>query len=468
MPNTLNANGLTIKTRAEITTSLEAAYRSIYGSDINIDPDTPDGQKIQIFAQEIIDNLELLKSIYTSFDPDQAIGKVLNQRVAFNGISRRGGTFSETSIEIVTDRALNLDGLDQTSSPIYTVSDNDNNQWQLLNSQNIAAAGTYTFTFRAAVSGEVLATPNTIVNADTIVLGVTSINNPNVQSVIGIDEEKDVQLKERRRVSTSISNQGYIDGLKALLRNTEGVSFAEVYENNTSSTDSDGTPSHTIWVIVEGNYQDEDIADAIYRKRGAGSGMRGSVSFIVDQEDGSQFVINWDVVDVVEIFIEAELEGIGVDLNIDDYEQIIEEIPNQYIPQVFEQVNSNRLSSIIQSINSSALIESAGFSTSQDGPFPNILFPSDKTKRFTIPESNISLLPMLIEPMTPSVSQEEVMKFNAAGGFKPYSWAIPTNNSGGSVDAQGEYTAGTSDGTDTIRVTDDEGNFAETTVTVTS
>ena len=80
MPNSISSTGLTVKTRAEIiaeilngTANYPGLY-SIYGPNINVDPNSPDGQLINLVAQVAVDTEEFLQQIYNSFDPDQAIG----------------------------------------------------------------------------------------------------------------------------------------------------------------------------------------------------------------------------------------------------------------------------------------------------------------------------------------------------------------------------------------------------------
>ena len=53
----LDANGLTIDSLEEIITALEDGYKVIYGNDINVASNTPDGQQINISAQNIFDLL---------------------------------------------------------------------------------------------------------------------------------------------------------------------------------------------------------------------------------------------------------------------------------------------------------------------------------------------------------------------------------------------------------------------------
>ncbi|MDQ4121319.1 MAG: carboxypeptidase regulatory-like domain-containing protein [Acidobacteriota bacterium] len=72
-----------------------------------------------------------------------------------------------------------------------------------------------------------------------------------------------------------------------------------------------------------------------------------------------------------------------------------------------------------------------------------------------------------IAPALRTVFINNQVSFSAVNGIAPFVFSLVANNSGGSIDAQtGAYTAGANAGTDTIRVTDANNNFAEATVTV--
>ena len=376
MANKIDENGLEVNTKAELLAIFEDGFKAIYGADTNFDQDTPDGQMINLYVQSVLDTSDFLKQIYNSFDPDNAIGKVLDQRVSVNGIQRQGGTFSRTPITITTTQPLTLYGLDQDVEQIYTVSDEQNNEWQLLESVVIGASGTNSYLFQAAIAGQVLTTPNTIVRPVTVVLGVDSVNNPTVQSLIGTDEESDYALRIRRQQSVSLASQGFLTSTLAALKNVEGVVSAVVYENNSGATDADGIPSHSIWAIVSGNYSDEDVANAIYQKRNAGCGMYGDVDYTITQIDTTPFIVNWDVVETSEIFIEINLESING--GVIDYDGIRSQIPIQYIPDVYETVNTNVLAGIVDSVDPNALMVTSGFSNVLAGPYTNTLSPATK------------------------------------------------------------------------------------------
>jgi len=393
MPNQVTAAGLQTKTISEIVAFLTAALKTIYGADINVEPDSPDGQLINIIAQLAVDNLEFQTQIYNTFDPDQAPGVILDQRVALNGIQRLGGTYTLTPITIVTDRALSLAGLDsEIDNPDgtgYTVQDDEGNKFILASSQVIPSAGTYSYSFRAQNPGAVETVPNTITTPVTIILGVVSVNNPSIYSVLGINQETDAALRIRRQRSVAISAMGYLQSLLAALLNINEVVSAFVYENVTGSVDADLIPGHSIWVIVEGG-SDAEVAQAIYSKRNAGCGMKGDEEVIVTQIDGSPFLIKFDRVVNETLYIEFDAESIDGIGTIDPV-YIADQIVLRLVPGVFDRVNINELATIVQEIDPNCLVTNAGFSTSGGGPFTGTLQPTAKNKRFSISAVNIDI-----------------------------------------------------------------------------
>lgn len=295
--STLDENGLTIDTLQQIITALEDGYKLIYGNDIVIDSDSPDGQLINLYAQSVRDVLEVIQQVNSGFDIEQAIGVVLDQRVALLGISRQGATFTQQQIEITVDRSLTLEGLDADANDPegtgYTVADDTGTEFILIDTVNIPSASTNLLTFRAKDLGSITTLPNTITNPITVVIGVTGINNPSGALEVGLDGELDATLRLRSTKSTANRSEGFIDGLTGTLLNVTGVTDARVYENFTSVIDSNGIPAHGIWVICEGG-ANTDIADEIYTAKNAGCDMRGSVAVDISTINGSVFTARFD------------------------------------------------------------------------------------------------------------------------------------------------------------------------------
>lgn len=296
MPSILDANGLQVSTSQEIRDNLEIGLRAIYGQDINLDQNSPNGQEVGITTQLVTDLLELLAQVNNSFDPDRAIGRLLDERVVINNIERFGATYTTINIDITVDRTVTLQGLDgnynDPNASAYTVQDNAGNQFILADTSTITA-GTHSLTFRARNIGQVETTIGTINNPVTIVLGVTGINNPSAAVTVGQNEETDAQLRVRRQRSVANSANGYLNGLLGLILSLDGVTDARLYENFTDVTDTNGIPPHAIWAVVEGG-ANIDIANAIYERKSYGCNMKGAIEVPIETASGQQFIAKFD------------------------------------------------------------------------------------------------------------------------------------------------------------------------------
>lgn len=314
MSNFVDENGLTTQTLDEITTEITEGLKGVYGQDINVNPNSPDAQQINIYAQSKIDQLDLSRDVYNSFSPTLAQGRVLDERCAINGVKRQGATRTTVEVDITTDRNVTLQGINQSTSP-FTVADTTGNNFVLVDTVSLET-GLFTLLFQAQDEGAVEVQIGTITEIVTITLGVLSANNPNNAITQGVDQETDFQLRERRKKSVSLPSQGYLEGILAALLTVDDVTDAQVFENNTSATDSNGIPPHSLWCIVENGLND-DIARQIYIKRSAGSGMKGDVQVGIPQSNGFDFQVFFDRPENVDLYIKATINSIDPAHQID-------------------------------------------------------------------------------------------------------------------------------------------------------
>lgn len=309
MTDVIDSNGLQVSSNTELVSQLTTSFQSIYGNDINVDQNSPDGQMINIFAQGGTDIRELLVQLYNSFDPDNCSGRLLDERCALNNVFRKAGTFTTVLITLVTDRSVTLQGVDANyndpSATGYTIQDNAGNQFVLVNTQTFAA-GTHTALFRAKEIGAVETSIGTITTPVTIVLGVVSVNNP-VSATTGENEETDAELKIRRRQSVSISSSGYLNGILASVLQLDGVTDAAAYENYTNETDANGTPAHCLWLVVEGGSA-ADIAEVLYKKKPAGTNMRGDITYNITTVSRQTFTAAWDEPTAAPLYIKFNIQ----------------------------------------------------------------------------------------------------------------------------------------------------------------
>lgn len=387
MPNSFDSYGLQTLTQSEIVEQLTTDFKEIYGEDINVDSNSPDGQLINIFAQILMDQYELLSQVYTSFDPDQAVGVVLDQRCAINGIQRKAGTYTYVMLDVTVDRSVTLPGLDENSAEdSYIVSDNEGNQFVLANTENLTA-GTTSMRFRAMNIGKVEVLPNTITTPVTIILGVTAINNPSGASEEGSNEETDAELRERRKRSVSISNQGYVDGLYSALANIPDVTAVSVYQNRGSSTDADGIPGHSIWVVIAGG-SDEEIGEVMNYKVAGGVGMKGTQSVNVAQADGSVATYYFDRPTSETLYVQLDITPLDGQVIVPD--DIKSSLVNgmKFAPN--ETVDSSAIICYIKSIQENVALTCQ---VSTDGTtWETVVTPTTKDKFFEMTSDSITIV----------------------------------------------------------------------------
>lgn len=316
MPNTFDENGLTVKTVDEIRTDLEDGFKAAYGDDINVEQNSPDGQMIGVMAQTAADILELLVQVYQSMSIEAAFGKTLDQRVALNGLLRKGGNYTQTPIVITVDRALSLTGLasvwDAPTAATYTLRDTDGKLWYLIGDQASVGAGTINATLRSAEVGAVDVLPNTITSQETPILGVTAVNNPTITGTqTGTAEESDGDLRVRHGRMFYLASIGPAEAVQAAVLAVPEVIDCLVLENHTAAP-VDGVPAYGIWVIVnQGAATDEDVGTSIYRKKSPGCDMEGAVTYdIVRTVAGVPYTvvtIQWDLAVVEDLYVQFGL-----------------------------------------------------------------------------------------------------------------------------------------------------------------
>ena len=304
-----STTGLTIQTYQEIFDGLAADYRAIYGPDINLAADSPDGQRVGIEAKARLDLQTFALNLYNQFDPDLASGESLNKILKLAGITRGIPARSQVDETITTDRVLTL-------PKGYTVLDDLDQSW--ITTEELAlVAGANTVTLVAENFGAVAADAGTITNPADIILGVVSVTNA-LAATPGRDEETDPEVRVRRNrslVSPATSSTG---GLFTALGDLTGVTDLAVYENDQDTTDVTlNIAPHTLWCIVEGG-EVADIVEAIAKNKTGGCGLKGTVTGTYTEErfkpDGTPFYIPHDMAfdrpTGVPLFATLTVEGI--------------------------------------------------------------------------------------------------------------------------------------------------------------
>lgn len=321
--NYIGTNGLVTQSLDQILNDeqygLKTIYKGIYGQSINLEQNSPDGQWLNVLAQEKKDSLDLAATIYNNLDPDRVVGIPQQILYKLNGLTINAYTYSFVYITVVTNESLTLQGLDENIESAegvgYTVKDANGNRWILAETQ-ILAAGSHSLSFRAAELGAITALPNTINVMETVIKGVVSVNNPAANYLTGNQGETSAQFRRRRNRAMSAPSQGFLDSIESQALNTSDITQCKAYDNKNNSTDANGIPAHGVWVIVEGGTSSE-IGNIIYNNVPPGIPMKGAQSAVITKQNGKTETVYYDLASPATLYIKATLQAFDGTLDTD-------------------------------------------------------------------------------------------------------------------------------------------------------
>lgn len=391
MPNQLSPNGLQVNTLAEILSELEQSFKDIYGQNIVLDQNSPDAQLLNIFAQMMVSYGELLRDINAGFDPDQATGVILDQRVKLNGISRRQGSYTTVTVNLLFSGSATIKGLDlYPIDECFQVSDSTGNIAVASVTTTGVLGDTKSVVFRAKEYGELVFPEGSIVKINTTVNNVSlssPSNNATIPADVGKDEESDTELRIRRNiVSKRKVAFGTVDSLQTMLANLNGITYANVLENDTDS-EFIGIPAHGIWVILKGVAESNQvIADTIYNYRVLGTPMKGSITQNITRPNGDTFIAKWDMASVKNVYCRVNCFIYNQSL---DANAIKNRITEDVTPQVGKVLETTSIANILIKNFDNIIIEN--LQISEDGvSWVSYIEPSPD-KYLRIPEANITV-----------------------------------------------------------------------------
>lgn len=387
--NYIGINGLVTQSLEEIKEDLITKFKSIYGQDINVEQNSPDGQWINILAQEKKDILDLFTTFYNNLDPDRVVGIPQQILYKLNGLSIKTYTYSYVYINVTTTESVTLQGLDDDIENLdgsgYTVKDTNGNRWILASTTDLTA-GKHLLNFRSADLGSITALPNTISIMETVLKGVAEVNNPANNYITGNSGETTAEFRLRRNQSMAVPSQGFDESTQSQMLTLETVKECKVYDNRSNEV-VNGIPAHGVWVIVRGGLPQE-IGRIIYNNLPPGIPMKGNEQVIIQKINGDLEIIYYDIAKPTNLYVRATIKNF-TDSDIDeDYlkQQLAE---SEY--QIAEQAESALLlGSLKQNLGDTGTPYDVEISIDNDN-WVEYVSPSGLDEYFVITPENITL-----------------------------------------------------------------------------
>lgn len=297
---TILPSGITSPSYNDILQSLIAQYKSIYGSDVSLNPGDQDFQWIAIRALAQFDTNQAFISTYNIFMPTFAQGTGLSNLVKINGLKRLIASASTATVTVT--------GTVGTQIVNGVAQDVNGNLWNLPVQVIIPLAGSIDVQASCQTLGAIGASANTINKIFNPQLGWQTVNNA-LGAIQGAPIETDAALRQRQTISVSLPAQTPLQSISAAIAQVAGVTESIVYENPTNATDSNGLPPHSISAVVAGGAS-LDIATVIERTKSLGTGTFGSTSVVVIDPVGLPITINYYILVQTPIFVSLTIKAL--------------------------------------------------------------------------------------------------------------------------------------------------------------
>ena len=309
----------------------------------NLDPDSPDGQRIGIDAELLANLDEAVVGSYRSKDPDSATGEALRDIGKISGVPIRDATYSIAPVTLSGQSGSAIPAGSQIRSRI------DNTLWLTTSVIVIGVGQTGTGFAICTTPGRILAGPGELTKIGTPFGGWSAVTNG--EAAAGEDAERDEDFRKRRNDSVARPGSNMRDNMLANIASVTGVTDVKVLENSSDSPfDIDGVPYTGIAVIVNGG-SDADIGLAMYQKHNPGTpmlprysaktdtwidapGANGVKVDVVSPVTGNKAVMTFQRASGLPIFVAMAIQQVG-DLPSDIDDQIKQAIVSDSTRSLF-------------------------------------------------------------------------------------------------------------------------------------
>lgn len=266
-------------TYAELLDALEYKARELFGSKANLTVRSPLGVFLRIFAWVLNLLFSTLEDVYNSRFVDTAVGTSLLHLGRMIGIRLLGAQKAMGYLTFYGD--------DNVEVPEGFLAETTAGMQYVTLSSGVITNGSVTLPASAAVAGpDGNIAERTIKNITNPKLGIRSVINEKAFEG-GRNTETDDEFRERYYLSVDFAGGVNLDAIIAeIYGSVEAVIAVAGEENDTDFESKTGLPPHSFEVVAYGGL-DEDIAQAIYRRKAAGIQTFGNMTVSVVTAAGS-------------------------------------------------------------------------------------------------------------------------------------------------------------------------------------
>lgn len=296
----INSTGTIVPDTSTILTDVQAEFRDVFGQDLVVTADTPQGVLITgeaLARAEVVNNNA---AVANQLNPNIAAGVFLDAILALTGVERTPAT--KTLVSGVT-----LTGVAGTIVPEGSQAKTAaGDLFETLSTVAIGSGGTVTVDFASVEYGPIPCPINTLTLIVTSILGWEVVNNSQA-GTLGTNTQSDAQARAYRNNTLGFQGVALPTAIVSAIYETEGVHSLWFQENVAATTETINGISmvgHSMYVCVQGG-SDLDVATAILENKSVGCAMVGDETInVVEPSSGQTYVVKFQRPTEVEIGVQ--------------------------------------------------------------------------------------------------------------------------------------------------------------------
>lgn len=268
----ITSRGVVPTDLAEYVSLLEDAFKNAVGQDLDVSPETPQGQIIGVIAFRFSQIDEVIVNLSNAFSVLRATGRQLDDLGSLLRIPRIQGERSSVTVTVTGDSGTRIPAFSQVRTE-------DGNVFSFDNDVLIPTAGQIDVDMFSIELGPIPASAGTLNVIVSAIAGWNSVNNTRDAS-LGRLVETDEEYRLRLFDITDIDALQTTEAIRAAILDVEGVVDCIVEQNDTdAAVTRKGVQigANSIVAIVQGGASNA-IGSAILKSKSPGTGTSGSVT----------------------------------------------------------------------------------------------------------------------------------------------------------------------------------------------
>ena len=276
----VKSTGFVAKTQTDTNESLitRARAKAALGPNLDYSSQSPLGQLLALVAGELAEVWELGQQVYSSNDPEAAVGVPLDNVMSITGSTRPEEAPSRSLHQTVTIEDGTTLNAGVLISPVGRPDIFFALDEEVSNTSGFDA--TLPCTFTCTVPGPINVSAGLLTEIANPQVGWLSTTNTEDVSP-GRDAGSNQEARQLRVIELFSRGSSTVGAIRANVQKVDGVLATTVLENPTNAF-RDGLPPHSFAAIFDDGdsptADDDEIAQAVYDKRPAGIGSEGGDS----------------------------------------------------------------------------------------------------------------------------------------------------------------------------------------------